>query len=296
MNRRHALLVLVVLCAESSLAQAGKQVTYYITDPLGTPLAQTDASGNVISTADYRPYGAQALGISMPGLGYAGQIADDAAVVYMQQRYYDASIGRFLSVDPLRPSDVDASRFMRYGYANENPYRFVDPDGRGTVAIGVTGSVTALAGITGTRQVTISMVGWHISTLNIGYYTAGGGVASTVVGPSAAFAFSYSSANSAEEMADTSGLASAGGGVNLFGGSVSVERSLCDRCNPIWTATVGGKIPQLPFEAHTSVTESVGSTLFSVSDVLHPTVTVGDITPPPPPPPPPPQPQTPSDQ
>lgn len=53
----------------------------------------------------------------------------------MQQRYYDPALGRFYSNDP-----VDALRHMnsvngtdgfnRYSYANNNPYKFVDPDGR----------------------------------------------------------------------------------------------------------------------------------------------------------------------
>jgi RHS repeat-associated protein len=40
------------------------------------------------------------------------------------QRYYDPQIGRFLSVDPV------TTNFNRYNYANNNPYRFSDPDGR----------------------------------------------------------------------------------------------------------------------------------------------------------------------
>jgi hypothetical protein len=46
----------------------------------------------------------------------------------MQQRYYDPMIGRFLSVDPVAASL--GSNFNRYSYASNNPYKFVDPDGR----------------------------------------------------------------------------------------------------------------------------------------------------------------------
>lgn len=48
----------------------------------------------------------------------------------MQQRYYDQSLGRFLSVDPVTANAANGSNFNRYWYANNNPYRFVDPDGR----------------------------------------------------------------------------------------------------------------------------------------------------------------------
>ena len=48
------------------------------------------------------------------------------------QRYYDPQVGRFLSIDPI-PTDLKtANNFDRYWYANDNPYRFTDPDGRCT--------------------------------------------------------------------------------------------------------------------------------------------------------------------
>jgi RHS repeat-associated protein len=48
-------------------------------------------------------------------------------LVYMQQRYYDPVMMRFLSPDPIGTS---AQNFNLYWYANNNPYTFVDPDGR----------------------------------------------------------------------------------------------------------------------------------------------------------------------
>jgi RHS repeat-associated protein len=46
------------------------------------------------------------------------------------QRYYDPLIGqRFLSVDPVTPYDAGGA-FNRFWYANANPYKFTDPDGR----------------------------------------------------------------------------------------------------------------------------------------------------------------------
>jgi RHS repeat-associated protein len=51
-------------------------------------------------------------------------------LTYMQQRYYDQSIGRFLSVDPVTANAKTGANFNRYWYANNNPYKFIDPDGR----------------------------------------------------------------------------------------------------------------------------------------------------------------------
>jgi uncharacterized protein RhaS with RHS repeats len=48
--------------------------------------------------------------------------------MYMQARYYDPVIGRFYSNDPIGFTNIHT--FNRYAYANNNPYRYTDPDGR----------------------------------------------------------------------------------------------------------------------------------------------------------------------
>jgi RHS repeat-associated protein len=279
---------MVLLSAASPMARAAKQVTYYYTDPQGTILAETDAAGNLTATMDYRSFGLQALGAQASGPGYTDHVADeDVALIYMQQRYYDPSVGRFLSADPLMPTGGDRNRFSRFAYANDSPYLNVDPDGRETLAVGISGSVAAIAGITGTKQLTISMDGLHISTFNMGYYYAAGGTASTAIGPSANVVLSLSAANSAPEYAATGGYVTTGGAINAFGGAVGYEQSVCDHCNHIRSVTFGLKIPQLPVEFHTSVTQSQGTTVLDVSSFFsssHPTVTVGDDQPAAPPP------------
>ena len=55
-----------------------------------------------------------------------GKVASGQSV----QRYYDPGIGRFLSVDPVAADTTTGSNFNRFAYANNNPYRFTDPDGR----------------------------------------------------------------------------------------------------------------------------------------------------------------------
>ncbi|MDZ4057015.1 MAG: RHS repeat-associated core domain-containing protein, partial [Polynucleobacter sp.] len=65
------------------------------------------------------------------GIGYTGHVMDPmTGLTYMQQRYYDPAIGRFLSVDPVRAHRGSGANFNRYRYAANNPYRFTDPDGR----------------------------------------------------------------------------------------------------------------------------------------------------------------------
>ncbi|WP_057831217.1 RHS repeat-associated core domain-containing protein [Colwellia sp. TT2012] len=45
----------------------------------------------------------------------------------MQARYYDPVIGRFYSNDPVGITNIHT--FNRYAYANNNPYKYVDPTG-----------------------------------------------------------------------------------------------------------------------------------------------------------------------
>lgn len=47
----------------------------------------------------------------------------------MQQRYYDPVIGRFYSNDPVGFTASNPMMFNRYAYANNNPYKFTDPNG-----------------------------------------------------------------------------------------------------------------------------------------------------------------------
>lgn len=37
---------------------------------------------------------------------------------------------RFVSVDPVKANASTGANFNRYNYANNNPYKFTDPDGR----------------------------------------------------------------------------------------------------------------------------------------------------------------------
>jgi RHS repeat-associated protein len=67
--------------------------------------------------------------VNNTNVGYTGHQWDDASGLnYMQARYYDPVIGRFMSNDPVGFTNIH--NFNRYAYANNNPYKFTDPDGR----------------------------------------------------------------------------------------------------------------------------------------------------------------------
>lgn len=104
---------------------------YHHTDALGSPVAVTNTAGQVTERTDWEPYGAAIGKPSYEGIGFTGHVQDAATgLTYMQQRYYDPLLGRFLSVDPVTANGVTGANFNRYWYANNNPYKFTDPDGR----------------------------------------------------------------------------------------------------------------------------------------------------------------------
>ena len=94
-------------------------------------MVETDAAGVVLSRSRYAPFGARLGSSGDDGPGYTGHVEDSVTgLVYAQQRYYDPVIGRFLSPDPVLAGFAQGGNFNRYWYANNNPYRFKDPDGR----------------------------------------------------------------------------------------------------------------------------------------------------------------------
>jgi RHS repeat-associated protein len=132
----------LVAIRERNVATGVYTTKYQHTDALGSPVAVTNQARTVIENSEYEPYGKLLNRPLANGPGFTGHVLDAATGMnYMQQRYYDPGIGRFLSVDPVAARPI-GDNFNRYWYANNNPYRFTDPDGRETGAGYATGQYT----------------------------------------------------------------------------------------------------------------------------------------------------------
>jgi RHS repeat-associated protein len=152
-------------------------VYYCSSDTLHSEVVVTDQNRNVVERTYYAPYGAVLNRDLRDGPGYTGHEEDpETNLVYMQQRYYDSEVGRFLSTDPVQ-ADGGGGSFNRYAYANDNPYRYTDPDGRDvTEFIGGLFVETAHL-VTGQGFNGSNLVG----ALKDGYNGEGGGVLHAVV-------------------------------------------------------------------------------------------------------------------
>lgn len=124
----------LVAIRETPITGGTAVMKYQHTDALGSPVAVTKQDRGTVEETEYEPYG-QVLNRPMhDGPGYTGHVEDAATgLVYMQQRYYDPFIGRFLSVDPVAAYSNPIGAFNRYRYARNSPYTFSDPDGRDAV-------------------------------------------------------------------------------------------------------------------------------------------------------------------
>jgi len=105
-------------------------VRWYLSDHLGTVRDLADAAGEVIDHLAYDAFG-NVLAESNPAAGdrfrFTGREFDAATgQYYYRARYYDGTIGRFTSEDPLGLSAGDVNL---YRYAGNGPVAALDPLG-----------------------------------------------------------------------------------------------------------------------------------------------------------------------
>ena len=132
----------------NALVTEYEEIIYYHNDALGSPIAATDANGDVLWREQYSPYGSRLLlesqesdcssGTCIPAESawdekqwFTGKLEESrSGIQYFGARWYEPELGRFLSVDPVQFTESNIFSFNRYVYANNNPYKYVDPDGK----------------------------------------------------------------------------------------------------------------------------------------------------------------------
>ncbi len=96
----------------------------------GTSL-MTDADGDQIDTTmKYYPYGGTRAGDVPVDKLFTGQRLDGTGLYYYGARYYDPTIGRFISPDTIVPDPASPQSFNRYSYCLNNPLKYTDPSGQ----------------------------------------------------------------------------------------------------------------------------------------------------------------------
>ena len=130
-----------------TITVANEVLTFLHPNVTGSPIMATDASGAVLWREDYQAYGERirkesgstSANGSNPATApaannrawFTGKLHDETTgLSYFGARYYDPQVGRFMGFDPVGFDEKSPLSFNRYAYANNNPLKFVDPDGR----------------------------------------------------------------------------------------------------------------------------------------------------------------------
>jgi RHS repeat-associated protein len=99
------LLATVDQAFRNGAATGTAQTRYIHPDHLGSTNVVTNASGTVVQTLDFYPYGATRISSSVGGADsarkYIGQFADTSNLDYLNARYYESTRGQFISQDPV---------------------------------------------------------------------------------------------------------------------------------------------------------------------------------------------------
>lgn len=111
------------------------QVTYYHGDHLGSTNVITDESGNKKELVEYTPYGEAVTHDNIDeddevDQYFTGKTLDDeTGYYYYGARYYDPSLGRFLTADSITPDEANPQALNRYSYVYNSPLNYIDPSG-----------------------------------------------------------------------------------------------------------------------------------------------------------------------
>jgi len=100
---------------------------------VGSITHAVDMNGSIRNEYDYDTFGTRtnvntANTGSNQHFGYTGEMLDvESGLLYLRARYYDPSIGRFISADPYLGRMAEPVTQNRYIYVHNNPLLFVDP-------------------------------------------------------------------------------------------------------------------------------------------------------------------------
>ncbi|MFO0983285.1 MAG: toxin TcdB middle/N-terminal domain-containing protein [Planctomycetota bacterium] len=110
----------------------GSTLRFHHADHLNSMNVVTDEAGSEVDRGWYRPYGGDAATGSQHATPYlfTGHEWDaESRLYFMEMRYYDPSLGRFISPDVVVHDPQDPQTLNRFAYARNNPVRYADPTG-----------------------------------------------------------------------------------------------------------------------------------------------------------------------
>jgi len=128
-----------IFAGDQRLASVTASTTsYFHADHLGSTRVVTNQDGVPIEKITYRPFG-EALTDSAAGASkhkFTGQEFDpEIGLYFYNARYYNPSLGRFVSGDTVVSSPFLSQTLNRYSYVGNNPINRIDPTGHEFLSI-----------------------------------------------------------------------------------------------------------------------------------------------------------------
>ena len=125
---------------------------YYVTDLQGDVVAIVDTNKEIVVEYLYDAWGrlletsgtkAADLGLHNP-LRYRGYVYDpESGLYYLQSRYYNPTLGRFINADSIVGNGDDLLGQNMFAYCNNNPVNAMDSNGKDPVLFAAAGAAVA---------------------------------------------------------------------------------------------------------------------------------------------------------
>jgi RHS repeat-associated protein len=113
---------------EPLAVQQGTNIYYYHADGLGSITGLSNTSGSIVQTYSYDSFGNMTTtgSISQPFTYTAREYDSETGMYFYRARYYDPTVGRFVTKDPISFAGGDVNL---YNYVGANPINWSDPIG-----------------------------------------------------------------------------------------------------------------------------------------------------------------------
>ena len=261
---------------------AGNRVVTYTYDAWGKILSVTGTAANTIGR--YNPF------------RYRGYYYDnETGFYYLNSRYYDPNVGRFLNADGYINANGDLIGFNMFAYCGNNPVNASDPLGRWYIKDGIKWlTKNVMKPVTDSVQKAMGKLGNATHSAGVAVSAAfGGGISGTIglatdnqgnvgfvaswsilaASPNASVSV-YRSFTNAPSIKNLEGISVvAGGAVDVYGVSIGGEfTSFADTdTNDIYVggAVSAGVGAPIPIEVHGGVNNARVGGMFNVFDVLN---------------------------
>jgi RHS repeat-associated protein len=165
---------------------------YWHRDALGSIVVVSNANGSALERMAFDPWGRRLekngdLNVWMPApahgdRGFTGhEHLDELALVHMNGRVYEPTLGRFLSADPMVQDPQNLQNYNRYTYVLNRPLAYTDPTGNCFEPFSCT--TLAIAAIVSTALIVEGNQYWSmVGTIGLGFALGPGGLVEAGLG------------------------------------------------------------------------------------------------------------------